>query len=136
VIGVLFSAENNDLHGRERFCRIACWKSTEGILLSRKKMFLVNHLQQICGGVSARTPTFRKSVLRGLSEQLPDAEYIGGNRTGLNGDLSPAYEKLMRLPPPEAPAKPQVPSPAELADQRHEQDSAAPNRGHTRRLGR
>jgi hypothetical protein len=32
VIGVLFSAENNDPHGRERFCRIACWKSTEVIV--------------------------------------------------------------------------------------------------------
>ena len=49
VIRVLCSAENNDLHGRERFCRIACWKSTEGLLLSRKKMFPVNNLR---GGAS------------------------------------------------------------------------------------
>jgi len=59
-------------------------------LVEQKKMFLVNNLQQICAGVSARTPTSRKNVLRGQGEQLPDGEYIGGNRTGLNGDLSPA----------------------------------------------
>jgi hypothetical protein len=35
-------------------------------------MFLANHLQQICWRVSARTPTFRTSVLRGLSEQLTE----------------------------------------------------------------
>lgn len=53
-------------------------------------MFLVNHLQQNCGGVSARTPTFRKSDLR---LQLPDAEHIGGNRTGLNNCVGPCLER-------------------------------------------
>lgn len=56
------------------------------------------------------TPGEWKGVLRGLGEQLPDAESLGANRTGENGDLSPAYEKLVRLPPPAGPA----PSPADL----------------------
>ncbi len=54
------------------------------------------------------TPGEWKSVLRALSDHLPDAELLGGNRTGDNGDLSPAYEKLVRLRPAEA-AKEEVP---------------------------
>jgi hypothetical protein len=49
------------------------------------------------------TPGEWKGVLRGLRGQLPDAEFVGANRTGINGDLSPAYEKLVWLRGPEAP---------------------------------
>lgn len=49
-------------------------------LVEQKKMFPVNHLQYICEAVSASTPSFRKSVLRCLSEQVPDAEHFDGSR--------------------------------------------------------
>ncbi len=74
--------------------------------------FRVTHVEISEPGRSL-TPGQWKGVLRGLAEQLPDAEYLGGNRTGEGGDLSPAYEKLVSLPPPEA-AGP-APSPADLA---------------------
>jgi hypothetical protein len=52
--------------------------------------------------VSSRrlSPGEWKDVLHRLREQLPDVvELIGGNRAGEGGDLRPAYEKLIRLPP-------------------------------------
>jgi hypothetical protein len=119
VIGVLFSAEHNDLHGRERFCRIACWKSTEGIFLSRKKMFLVNHLQHICGGVSARTqqqattksdarsegslPAFTRSVSSSAFLPLSSVGHRQSlrcsalTRTGISQGSSTEQKRLLRF---------------------------------------
>jgi hypothetical protein len=75
-----------------------------------EKEFRVTHVEITDPG-RRLTPGEWKSVLRGLREQLPDAEYIGGNRTGEGGDLSPAYEKLIGLPPAA-----REPSPALMPD--------------------
>lgn len=66
-----------------------------------EKEFRVTHVE-ISEPGRRLSPGQWKGVLRGLGEQLPAAEYLGGNRTGEGGDLSPAYEKLVRLPPPGA----------------------------------
>lgn len=60
------------------------------------------------------TPGQWKDVLRGLAEQLPDAGYLGANRTGVNGDLSPAYEKLIRMPHPASGVAKDLPAPAAM----------------------
>jgi hypothetical protein len=50
-----------------------------------------------------------KAVLHGLREHLPDVvELVGGNRGGEGGELHPASEKLMPLPPGAADRKKDV----------------------------
>jgi hypothetical protein len=80
-----------------------------------ENVFGVTHVEISRPGRSL-TPGEWKGVLRGLREQLPDAEYIAGNRAGWVGDLSPAYEKLARLRPAAGtPAKDQgLPSPSQI----------------------
>ncbi|MGO9467720.1 MAG: hypothetical protein ACLQVF_26590 [Isosphaeraceae bacterium] len=69
------------------------------------------------------TPGEWKSVMRALSDHLPDAYWISGDRTGEGGDLSPAYEKFMRLPRPAMPEAIAVPDPAHRAKfQRRDRD--------------
>jgi hypothetical protein len=77
--------------------------------------FRVTHVE-ISRPSRSLTPGEWKGVLRGLREQLPDAEYLAGNRDGWGGDLHPAYEKLVRLPPAAGtPAKDQgLPSPSQI----------------------
>jgi hypothetical protein len=87
------------------------WSETE---------FRITHVEISRPGRSL-TPGEWKGVLHGLGEQLPDAEYIGGNRTGEGGDLF--LETLKRLPHPEAANehRPAAPSP-----ERQTQEEATP----------
>jgi hypothetical protein len=97
--------------------------------------FRITHVEISEPGRSL-TPGQWKGVLGGLREQLPDAEYLGGNRTGINGDLSPAYEKLVRLSDAEPAARRRVPSPGDLAGQRDAGDAARAEHGRPNGRGR
>jgi hypothetical protein len=77
--------------------------------------FRITHVEITAPGRKL-SPGEWKDVLHGLRQHLPDAEYLGGNRTGINGDLSPAYEKLVRLPDAEPAARRLVPSPGQLGE--------------------
>jgi hypothetical protein len=81
--------------------------------VDRDTEFRVTHVEITAPGRKL-SPGEWKDVLQGLRQHLPEvAELIDGNRGGEGGDLSPAYEKLVPLPPPEAAGKP---SPAELVE--------------------
>jgi hypothetical protein len=80
----------------------------------RDTEFRVTHVEITAPGRTL-SPGQWKDVLHGLRQHLPDvAELVGGNRGGEGGDLSPAYEKLVRLPPSETAG--QAPSPADLLE--------------------
>jgi hypothetical protein len=67
--------------------------------------FRVTHVEITTPGRTL-SPGQWKVVLHGLRRHLPiDAELIGGNRGGEGGDLSAAYEKLVRLPPARWPSE-------------------------------